>query len=115
MDFQPHHDTFPGGNQPTFGASDGFPSAFTLNTPRSQALAAVDTVFPVIAMICVAGRFWARKITKQALGADDWLISAALFITLGQAVTVALCASCRILTVLPGDRSWEQDSGRAIE
>ncbi|KAJ5090881.1 hypothetical protein N7532_009565 [Penicillium argentinense] len=39
----------------------------------------VNTIFIVLAIFAVAGRFAARRMRKMPLGADDWLICVALF------------------------------------
>jgi hypothetical protein len=39
--------------------------------PKALALC---IVFPILSIAAVAARFWSRKIQKQTLGADDWLI-----------------------------------------
>ena len=39
---------------------------------------ALCIVFPILAILAVAGRFWARHLKHLALKADDWTILIAL-------------------------------------
>ncbi|KAI5859443.1 hypothetical protein GGS23DRAFT_585427 [Durotheca rogersii] len=47
----------------------------------------VAVAFPVISIIFVSLRFWARKVQKQPLKADDWLIVLATLLTVGLGIT----------------------------
>lgn len=50
-----------------------------------DATLAVSAVVIVLAVISVALRFYTRKVTQSGLGADDWLIMAAVVATLATA------------------------------
>ena len=60
----------------------------TIDTPRAVRILAVAITFAVLSTVFVAARLWARRIRKVGLGADDWLIIAALVCYWGEFVSV---------------------------
>lgn len=48
------------------------------NTTGSKAIVVVSWVFPALATLAVAARFFARRLRKSELGWDDWLILVSL-------------------------------------
>jgi len=57
---------------------------------KAPDIIAVNVICFFIACSAVAARFTARRIKKIAYGADDWLILAGLFVTLGVVITSLL-------------------------
>ncbi|KAL9601747.1 MAG: hypothetical protein Q9179_002769 [Wetmoreana sp. 5 TL-2023] len=56
-----------------------FPRAYVAaDNAGSRAVVIVAWLFPVLATLAVAGRFYARKLHRLAFALDDWLILAAL-------------------------------------
>jgi hypothetical protein len=59
------------------------PPPLPLNNSRPLSCVVVAIVFPVIATLCVIGRFVSRHI-RGRYGADDWIILLALLAVYGQ-------------------------------
>ena len=55
-----------------------WPSPLPLDNGHAQSVVICAILFPIIATLCVAGRFTARRLQKVSPGADDWVILPAL-------------------------------------
>lgn len=78
--------------------------------PLTIATIVVCSVFPALATLAVATRFWVRIAFKIHLKADDWVMLPAL------ALTIATCA-CGLWGAVAGHvgaHDWDETQSRAV-
>jgi hypothetical protein len=66
------------------------PPPLPLNTSRALSCVVIAVIFPVLATLCVVGRFISRRIQRGGYGADDWIILLALLAVYGQMTIIIM-------------------------
>lgn len=70
-----------------------------LDNSRARALFAMSIVFPLVASVAVAGRFYARRMKGLRLGVDDWMLLLGLVCCIEQEIGI-LANVCQIFFYL---------------
>lgn len=70
-----------------------------LDNSRARALFAISILFPLLASVAVAGRFYARRIKGLTLGVDDWMLLLGLVCCIEQGIGISANA-CQIFFYL---------------